>query len=75
MRRYLPMTITQSGDHWIATNRYLSLFGIGASRTEARRDLLGAAKELRTELRDSKPDTLGPWPQRCLRYFERKTLR
>jgi hypothetical protein len=74
MRRYLPMTITQSGEHWIATNRYLSLFGIGRSQEDARRDLLDAARELRAELR-SNQDTLGPWLLRCLRYFERKTLR
>jgi hypothetical protein len=74
MRRYLPMTVTQAGDHWIATNRFLSLFGIGASRAEARRDLIEAARELRAELR-SHPETLGPWLLRCLRYFERKTLR
>jgi hypothetical protein len=74
MRRYLPMTITQSGQHWIATNRYLSLFGIGTSREDARNDLLDAAKQLRAELRED-PASLGPWPMRCLRYFERKTLR
>jgi hypothetical protein len=74
MRRYLPMTITQSGEHWIATNRYLSLFGIGPSREDARRDLLEAARELRSELRHN-PESLGPWLLRCLRYFERKTLR
>jgi hypothetical protein len=74
MRRYLPMTVTQAGDHWIATNRYLSLFGIGPSKEEARRDLVEAARDLRAELRQNR-DTLGPWPLRCLRYFERKTLR
>jgi hypothetical protein len=74
MRRYLPMTVTQAGDHWIATNRYLSLFGIGPSKEDARRDLVEAAKELRTDLRAHRNE-LGPWPLRCLRYFERKTLR
>jgi hypothetical protein len=74
MRRYLPMTVTQAGAHWIATNRYLSLFGIGPSREDARCDLLEAAKQLRTELRENRHN-LGPWPMRCLRYFERKTLR
>lgn len=68
------MTFSQAGNHWIATNRYLSLFGIGPSREAARRDLIDAARELRTELRSNR-ETLGPWPQRCLRYFERKTLR
>jgi hypothetical protein len=74
MRRYLPMTVVRSGNYWIATNRFLSIFGIGASRQTARADLIDAAKELRAELRQ-KPDDLGPWPKRCLRYFERKTLR
>jgi hypothetical protein len=74
MRRYLPMTFSQAGQHWIATNRYLSLFGIGPSREDARRDLVEAARDLRTELRENR-ESPGPWPTRCLRYFERKTLR
>lgn len=74
MRRYLPFTVVQSGEHWIATNRFLAIFGIGASRKAARSDLMSAAKELRAELRANR-QSLGPWPARCLRYFERKTLR
>lgn len=74
VRRYLPFTVVRSGEQWIATNRFLAIFGIGASPHEARSDLMSAAKELRSDLRANR-DRLGPWMERCLRYFERKTLR